>query len=72
MSSVLNAFDDVASTIHHSLGGGGEAGSRAGSASSGYRRFGKITFVDLAGSERLKQTGNTAAGAVWETVGTDG
>lgn len=38
-----------------------------GTSSDAYRRFGKITFVDLAGSERLKQTGNTAAGAVWET-----
>jgi hypothetical protein len=43
------------------------ATSTSSSSDSGYRRFGKITFVDLAGSERLKQTGNTAAGAVWET-----
>jgi len=59
------------------VGRGAGAGASAGAASSSssspsvsseaYRRFGKITFVDLAGSERLKQTGNTAAGAVWET-----
>jgi len=39
-------------------GGGGGAeggtGSRAGSAASGYRRFGKLTFVDLVG--RLLRT----------------